>query len=259
VPDPVWSTSLVQVGSDRSALVTVAAVGRFWLPDGNRVVYERALMAEDYELETILLGTVAGLLLHQRSLLLLHTSCVLLYGRAMAISGPSAMGKSALAAVLVKRGALLISDDLCVLHNGPQGFRVTTGANRLRLWPNVLDRLEIAPELCFPVRRNHPKRSVAMPTTETCLWPLSLLIRLSSNQAATPSLDKHPGLHALFPPNGLIFLREVAARMGNRENEFNGIMEIANNLPQWLLIRTRLMDQFEACADLIVEAAREFQ
>jgi hypothetical protein len=257
--DPVWSTPFVQIGRDRSVLVTVSAVGRFWLPDGEHIYFERTAEAQDYELETILAGSVAGLLFHQRRLLPLNASCVVLNGKAVALSGGSCIGKSALAAALLRRGALLLADDLCIAQKTSEEFGVAAATTHLRLWPDVLDKLEIASEQRLPTRLNHPCKAVPMNAAEAKLWPLSHLIRIVHDQSGAPSITAQRDISSLFPPKGLVFLREALIQMKNLEVEFRGISEIGKNLQRFQLKHPSQMEHYEACADLILETVQEPQ
>lgn len=60
-------------------------------------------------------GTVAAIILAWRGLTPLHGSAVALGGRAVMIAGEAGAGKSTLCDALVRRGGLLISDDLTAL------------------------------------------------------------------------------------------------------------------------------------------------
>ncbi len=84
-----------------------------------------------------LFGTVAGLLLASRSLVPFHACAVELSGKAILICGNSGAGKSTLAAGLILNGAMLLSDDLSVVSDGPDGLMILPGRPSLRLGPEV--------------------------------------------------------------------------------------------------------------------------
>ena len=60
-------------------------------------------------------GPVLGTLSYQRGLISLHSNTIVIDGKAIALSGHSGAGKSTLAAMLMKRGHRLISDDVLPL------------------------------------------------------------------------------------------------------------------------------------------------
>jgi hypothetical protein len=256
--DPLWFSPFVQLGRDRSALVNVAAVGRFWLPDGARIIVQPSPGAQDFEVETILLGTVAGILLHQRSQLPLHASCVVLDGRAIVLSGSPASGKSALAAALVRHGASLAADDLCVLDTSGGSVRILGGMRQARLWPDVMDWLETPLELRLPTRSGHGKCAVSMAAAQAHSWPLHLLVRLgTSNMAVEPTLERQTGLRSIFPPDGLVFQREIGQLLGNAGFEFSGITALVRQVARVSLMHRANLDSLAPCVELILQAARE--
>jgi hypothetical protein len=255
--NPLWSSPFVQIGRDKGALVNIAAVGRFWLPDNGPVTIQPSQGSEPFEIETILLGTVAGILLHQRSMLPLHASCVVLDGSAIAIGGSSASGKSALAAALVRRGALLLTDDLCVLGASKHSVHAVAGTMHARLWPDVMDRLEIPSELRLPTRPVHPKHAVVLPAAEARAWPLQLLVRLgSSNLASEPVLERQQDLASLFPPDTLVYQRKIGQLFGNAATELCGLTALARHVSRYSLRTTKALGHLEQCADLILNALR---
>ncbi|MGA2047178.1 MAG: hypothetical protein ABSG96_05770 [Terracidiphilus sp.] len=256
--DPIWSSPFVQIGRDKSALVNVATVARFWLPDRSQIVIQMSPGAELFEVEAFLIGTVAGLVLHQRGLLPLHGSCVVLDGRAISISGTSASGKSAIAASLVRRGARLLGDDLCVLHASINGLTVVAGSMRARLWPDVLDRFEIPPEQRLSTRLEHGKHAAILPAADARAWPLHLLVRIRLNDTvADPMLERVHGLDSLFPPDSLVYQRKIGQLWGNAATEFSGLTALARNASRFSLRRTKVLDHLEQCTDLILKAFRE--
>jgi hypothetical protein len=253
----------VQIGSDRSALIQIAAVGRFWIPGckqspgETKIVVQPASGAEFFEIETVLLGTVAGIALHLLSMLPLHASCVVLDGRAIACCGSCAVGKSALAAALVRRGALLLSDDLCVADFSDRSVRALPGTMRARLWPDVMDRLEIPLEQRLPTRFEHGKHAVALPAAEARAWPLEFVVRIEAPGSDNePSLVRQHGLPSLFPFKELVYQWEIGRRLGNRAHEFRCLTAVADGAAIFTMHRTKVFGHLDRCADLILNAFR---
>src|SRR5205085_3468244 len=66
-------------------------------------------------------------------------------GRAIALVGPAAAGKSALAARLSMQGHMPIADGLCAIDISEEGpVTVLPGTPHLQLWRDALDHLGIA-------------------------------------------------------------------------------------------------------------------
>jgi hypothetical protein len=131
------------------AIWNVAHAGLFRLmfPDGTEflvdhhgrrvwAVWPAPLTLEDTA--TYLLGPVMGFVLALRRVICLHSSAAAIGGRAVALVGPSGVGKSTLATALAQRGMPVLTDDIVALcGNNPTGeFLVAPGYPRLRLWPD---------------------------------------------------------------------------------------------------------------------------
>jgi len=85
---------------------------------------------------TYLLGPVLAFLLRLRGITCLHASAFCVEGRAVALVGPSGVGKSTTAAALARRGLSVVSDDTLALEERDDNLIVHPGYPRLRLWPD---------------------------------------------------------------------------------------------------------------------------
>ncbi len=97
------------------------------------------------DIPIFILGTVFGILLHQREQIVLHASAVRVNGKAVLFCGASGAGKSTLAAALAQRGYPLVTDDFCTLTADGQGAPlVHPDGRQLKLWAQAIDRLDLA-------------------------------------------------------------------------------------------------------------------
>lgn len=86
-------------------------VGRFRISRGSEIVIDAANV-DDRIAELFVVGPALGALLHQRGLLVLHGSAVVVDDHAVAFLGHSGWGKSTMAAAMVKMGHSSFCDDL---------------------------------------------------------------------------------------------------------------------------------------------------
>jgi hypothetical protein len=126
-------------------LRAVPGVGRFLARDGNTLEYCTEPGATADAVEALLQGGVLGALIHQRGELPLHASTLVSPDRtrAIALAGHSGAGKSTTAYELIRRGWILLSDDLTrvTLENGtPTAW---PGKARLRLLTEACDAFEL--------------------------------------------------------------------------------------------------------------------
>src|SRR5690606_37980193 len=91
--------------NEHEHLLAVPRVGRFLIAEGRRILYLAAAGADERLLDTYILGSCLGAILHQRGRAVLHGAAVALNGRAFAICGKSGAGKSTAAAHLLAHGA----------------------------------------------------------------------------------------------------------------------------------------------------------
>ena len=122
-----------------SCFLSIAECGAFEVRSGSKVIIDPDPGVTADQISLYLLGSVFGLLLHQRGLLPFHCNAVELDGAAYLFCGESGAGKSTLAAHFVERGFNLLSDDVCALHFEADGqLMASAGVPRLKLWRDTL-------------------------------------------------------------------------------------------------------------------------
>ena len=131
--------------------------------DGRAVAVELRGSATAADASLAVSGSGLALLLVQRSLLVLHGSCVAYGDRAVCLLGPSGVGKSTLAAALQGRGYRLISDAMTVLRETVAGWRALPGWSTMKLWPASVARLGWQPRVQGAVHSESDKLVCAAP------------------------------------------------------------------------------------------------
>lgn len=120
--------------------------GDYWIFKGREVRIAPLSGIADEQVRLYLLGSVMGVVLHQRQWLPLHANAVLIDGRAMLFMGEAGAGKSTLAATFAGRGHQLLADDVSVVRFDAGAPQVVAGLGRLRLWGDALRRSGRAPD-----------------------------------------------------------------------------------------------------------------
>jgi len=131
---PAAGGSFLSLGSN-DACVVWEQVGAFRVREGREITVDPAPGVLDQTIRNFLLGTVMGVLLHQRGLLVLHASAVAVAGKAAGFLGHRGMGKSTLAAACVARGLPLVVDDVLAVEFEEAIPTVWPGFPQLKLWP----------------------------------------------------------------------------------------------------------------------------
>ena len=113
-------------------------------------------------LALVLIGPVAALVLHQLGQPSLHASAVQLGGRAVVFLGPPGQGKSTLAASLLRRGAILLTDDILPLRARDDGVFAVPSVPMMKLAEDApAPALNVAEPLPR-VSANHRKRLLTL-------------------------------------------------------------------------------------------------
>ena len=142
LPDAVVRGPVVEATSD-AVLFRIPNVGRFLVHGEGPALVERAYGATDADLGCFADEPVAAAAALLRGNVVLHAASVSVGGRAVALCGPSALGKSALAAALVQRGHAGLADAVTAISAEPEtGVPIVAPlAPEPVLWPDIAEEL----------------------------------------------------------------------------------------------------------------------
>lgn len=141
-----------QIAGDRF-LFLIPGIAHFLLHDGRDIAFECDGDTTENDVAIFLIGTVFGILLHQREQIVLHASAVRVNGRAVLFCGASGAGKSTLAAALGLRGHAMVTDDVCAIEIGKGEIPIVLPDGRqLKLWQQAVEKLDLSGRLGPAVR-----------------------------------------------------------------------------------------------------------
>lgn len=142
------------------ALLSWGQVGLVLVRDGTELIVDPAPGADEDAMRLLLTGAAFAILLHQRGLIVLHSSAVLIHGQVVAFIGDKGAGKSSTAAALCARGNPLITDDLLVIRLDETGKPfVLFGYPQLKIWPDTAEVLGLNVGNLSRVHSNFEKRA----------------------------------------------------------------------------------------------------
>ena len=191
-------------------LMRVPGIARFLLSGGRSIAYELEPAAEPGDVVAFLVGTVFGILLHQRGLVVLHASGVELNGRAALFLGASGAGKSTLAAALAQRGYRLVTDDFCVISLDADGGPFVNPDGRLpKLWAQSIKQLDLEGRQGRPVRGRLAKFYMEQMGTPAAAEPLPTGPVYALREARAPFA---PGIERPNVVDAALLLRQNAYR-----------------------------------------------
>ena len=249
---PTW-----QIAGERF-LLRIPDIARFLLSNGREIAFEPEPEAKADDIPIFILGTVFGILLHQREQIVLHASAVRVNGKAILFCGGSGAGKSTIAAALVQRGYPLMTDDVCAIAMTPGGVpMVYPDGRQLKLWAYSIDRLDLAERRGERVRARLEKFYVE--PKEALSEPLPLGAVYALREARPPHAA---GVERPNVVDSALILRRNAyrpamvSRMGQKAHYFHAATTIAGIAGVFHL--TRQLD-FKVMPDVIAMLERHWR
>jgi hypothetical protein len=196
------------------------------LDSGSRTIVVHPASEADPGLIPIFVeGNVLAHALAADGLLALHASAVEVGGRALAIVGPSGMGKSTLAALMCGVGARLVSDDVlrvdatgsgAVCFPGTRGLRLRPAATNLKAGIETASVAETADgrTRVLPTHRaDAPLKLQAALVPEPSRETKRLHVRRLSAMEGLRELLRHPRLAAWRAPEPIARLFELTSEV----------------------------------------------
>ncbi len=178
----------------------------------------------------------------------LHASGVRTEQGVIALSGHSGSGKSTTAQGLVARGRQRFAEDAVAFRIGPQGARAIPLPFTVNLRDEALEY--------FGGTESLPAVDEIYPAPED-ESPLTAVVHLRPDHDSPPSA---PRLTRLQAADALVCLLDNAYRFSGQPAErdramLEAYLEIAAEVPVWLLTHSQDFDQFDLLLDLIEEVA----
>lgn len=226
LPGCLHQGPVLQVAAGGVCRFDIAGVACFLIEEGRRITVQPRIPPDGPDIRLFLLGSVFGLLCHQRGWLPLHACCIEIDGAAVACAGPSGVGKSTLAARFLQQGYRLLADDVTVLDvHAPGGPVVIPVFARLRLWRDALEALHIPASGLEPCRDRMDKFQLpvggpfrADPVPLAAVYHLDRVT--DSRQAGVAPLA---GLGAVEALLGAVYRQQAADRLGRKPQVLRAI------------------------------------
>ena len=225
-------------------------IGKLLITEGREVVAEPASGASEADLMPFLTGPAMIALLHQRGYLVLHASCVLVNGIAVAFMGAKGFGKSTLAACMYARGHALISDDIVPVYFADGRVHTVPGYPRIKLYPDSVVAAGSDPTILPYIHRLIEKHSFACPN-DTLVEPVEL--------GAVYVLDKNDAVSIEDMDLSRTFIELITnthaghhlERLNPQERHFRQCQELVRSIPSFCLNRPHRFSEIDqVCSKL---------
>jgi hypothetical protein len=242
VPEALPSANLIgptwQIAGQQF-LLSVPNVARFLLRNGDQIVFAPYSEASLDDVPIFLIGTVFGILLHQRQQIVLHASAVEVNGKAVIFCGPSGEGKSTLAAALARLGYRLLADDVCAITFRANSDPVVHPDGRhLKLWAQAIEKLELEDVRGGRVRNHLEKFYVQPPEVTVEAVPLGAVYSLrEARPSDIPGIARPNIVDATLLLRGNAYRPLLVTRLEQKAQYFRAAAKIASKSGVFRLTR----------------------
>ena len=186
----------------------------------------------------------------------LHANCVAVDGQLLSLVGHSGAGKSSLAAALIAHGCLPHGDDIISIR--PGSGTVPFGTARVKLNPDILERLSLPALSVAPVYAGLAKRSVqfAFPSDLSPL-PLRAIYKLcDAVRPGPPHIEEVEGFPAAMAIVSEVYRPRVSVDAFGLESMLGRCASLVGKVRMFKLHRSRDLAQIEKLAGCVVDHFR---
>jgi hypothetical protein len=241
-------------------LLNLPGTGRMLVRHGREIIIETELGADPINTRALLIGPMQAVLWHQRGLLPLRGSAAVIGGRAVALAGPAATGKSALAAVLAQAGHQILADGICVVATDDRSGSpiVLPGVSALGLWRDTLDQFGIAANGFGRVLSGKDKFLVDC--WSGCAEPrrLAAVVALARRSTTVLAIERLSGAAAFATFRKIVHMNRPAHALRRDGDIFAGVAQIlSDGVTVWSLTLPDDPTCFGAAASKVLNALEQ--
>ncbi len=254
--DIVVEASNIKICKDKYWL-DIENVARYYVEKGELIIMEPYKNACFEEIKLYVLGSCIGAALYQRRMLPLHGSFINVEGKGLLLTGESGVGKSTIAAVMLKKGFKMLTDDVAavVLH-GLKGPTVYPGYPSQKLWEDAIERIGIVEEkkVLNRVNKDLNKYSVMRDKYfDNNPIPIKVIIEITSAIGENIKIEEITGAGKLEVVLKNTYRKILIEAMDLREWYFNQCVNISEKIVVYRVTRPLNKHLENEIASLIME------
>jgi hypothetical protein len=247
--------------NERVCQLQIDGVAGFRIEDGRHVMIDgytlpgSSVTRAAGDIRVYLLGTVMGIMLHQRHWLPLHVSALETPAGVWAFTGHSGAGKSTLGAWLhYTQGWPLVSDDVAVIKPEEEEPNLYAGPPRLKLWKDALASLGISESgLVRDLTRTEKYHLTLQQGFQHAPQPLQALVVLErAEEGEAASLQPVTGVAAFQAVMATLYRPEMGHTFNNPERLLRDCARLASQIEVYRFRRPWELDEMETyCQPLL--------
>lgn len=231
--EPVMGEGVLYQINETEFRLDVPDIARYYVTRGEQIVVQPYGEDMDQAIRLFLFGSSMGALLQQRGVLPLHASSIVTDAGALAFCGLSGMGKSTLAAFLMRRGYSFVADDISVVSFQEEGEPlVMPSVPYQKLWAATLDVLSIPYTNLERVRSDIEKYNVPiLKGFHKEPVPLASVYILSTDNRVTDvHIDDVKGLDKLSVLRSFIYRQHFIIEENSQRYPANLIVQLSHHI-----------------------------
>lgn len=249
--------SLPQVGpflfvnSDK-VLLTIPNIAVFLIESGKKISYQKLNDSNEDDVRIFLLGSCIGALLMQRTVFVLHGSCIQVGDGCIACVGHSTAGKSSLAAAFMQSGYPIISDDICAIDQHGQAI---PGIPRIKINQDMAKKLNIDTNGLRTIRANYDNKFSLPLDSLFCTerLPLLAIYELAPDKGEVILHNKLTRFDAFSTVHRHLYRPRYTKAMDKAESSLKRCSELAENTQVSRIQRPMNQSSAEELRELILQ------
>jgi hypothetical protein len=238
-------------------------IGEFLVSSDGRLITCCPAHESNHEsFQVYLLGQALSFALVKCGFEPLHATCIVVEGQAVAFLGDSGFGKSSLAAYFISAGDRLLTDDLLLLQERPDGFLAYPGPPRLKLLPDMARRYLGGVTGGVPMNSAASKLVLPLDREKVCESPkmLSAIYGLSPPQDMpdTQAVDfKYLSSRQAFLELSCNTFNYVILDCDRASRQIKETAHIVNSVPVKRLLHPRSLEALPLVRQAVIKDLRE--
>lgn len=224
--------------------------GKFRVTNGNCIEIDPADSCSEALLGAFIMGSGMGAILHQRSYMPLHGSCVTDGTSSVLIVGNSGAGKSTLAAEFLSNGWKLLTDDVAAVSNVETSPLVQASYPSQKLWQDSMKQYEKSEKDVHSLYTSETREKFGVNVSDyfyDVCCPLTMIVRLipTDDPCHIEPIEGMTKLDQLMRNT----YRSYMIAPENRERHFRRCAALAGKVPMVLVTRQKGVQ----CANILYE------
>lgn len=257
ISEPIGRGVLWKTAPGRFEL-EVPNTARYLASHGSEVVIELQPEANPDEVRTYLLGSVAGAVLQQREMFVLHAGGFVHEGRAILVCGRSGAGKSTVLQGLARRGYATMSDDLVPIGLNEAGTCIASpGYPFTRLCQDAAAHHGVGPDSPHFLIKSARKLIFAIEHFDATPRPVARVICLKSHNRDTVEVQAVDPIKACSLLSRFSYRTKFLQGMNLLAPHFEQTIRIATQAPVSLVRRLPTLAGLDPLLDKIEHLIRE--